>query len=270
MDNPAQIQYNNKKKKRLIFIFGGIGVFLLLGFISSSQNHAEQNELFLANKETILSDFRTALDEENMSRAAEIKSEFNLIDDYEFKAMISEYKSILKSEHEREKLATKAKRDQEYEDSKVGLLNVRSISKGESFRGKVLDVRVTDIKVTDHVGGAILGEDSQSGVLYFVVDYRYENISKSPTRESPTLSVISPDGATYSADISASALYAGSSDKYNEEVFSELQPRVYSNGVEVFKVPQDFGKTNGWKLKITIEDAMFSKGITRYLPISVR
>jgi len=245
------------KKKRLLIVVGVIGGFLLLSMIIGSQQQGKQTEKFNANKEQVLSDLRTALANDDLVKASIIEDEYSLVEDYEFKGLVADYKSKVTAQ----KQADKEAKDQAEEASKYART-------GELFSGDILEIVVKEIRITDKVGGHILGESSQKGILYFVCKYSYKNISKSPTREQPTLSLISPDGATYSPDVSAGVAAANASDDYNEEVFSELQPQVHSNGIEVFEVPSNVGEKDGWKLEIIFEDGGFSSGVTKLIPFT--
>lgn len=247
----------DKKKKRVLIIVGcvvGFFVFcIILGAVASNQ----QNEMFAANREKVLADFEKAVEEKDLAACEAIKEVYGLVDDHEMKALFKEYDQLKdeKKAEERE-LAAQAEIA-----SKTANLN-------QPFRHNVLEVVVKKVQLTDKVGGVILNESSLKGVKYLAVDYSYKNISKSPTHERPELIVVSPDGARYAEDISAGALYAGASADYDEEILSELNPQVHSNGVAVFKVPASIETGSGWKLEVTIEDGGFSSGKTVYLNLN--
>lgn len=247
----------DKKQKRIRIIVGIVALFFVLVIVSGIVTSNKQNEKFTTNRENVLSDLKSAINRKDLKACERIKDEYGLVDDYQLKNLFDKYELLKDERRKADKLASA----QAAEDS-------MTVNIGEPFRYKVLEVLVKKMQMTDKVGGVILNESSQPDITYLCVDYSYKNISKSPTHEQPELVVISPDGAEYSPDVSAGALYAGASEDYDEELISELNPQVYSNGVEVFKVPSSIRNDRGWKLQVTIETGAFSGGRTIYLKIN--
>lgn len=245
-----------EKKKRIRIIFGVIGGLFVLMLVMGAVSSGKRAEYFAANKEQIVGDLRAALDSEELAKCEVIVDEYRYIDDHDMKLLVAEYDEVQKAAKEARKKA-----------EEQAAIAAQYVQVNEPFAGEVLEVKVTNIEITDRVGGVLLNESSQGGVLYFVVKYTYKNISKSPTHETPTISLVSPDGARYSADVSASVYAAGASEEYDVELLSELQPQVHSNDLEVFKVPQNMGEEDGWKVEITIEDGGFYSGVTKSIPL---
>ena len=247
----------SKKKKRLLFIVGGFILFIIFAIISGIRTEEEQTTKFDANKEQVLTDLRTALDNDDMASVKAIKEEYGFVKVQELTDLFDEYEEKVKAKKEADQIA-KAEAE---EASKYVNIN-------ESITGDVLEVVIKKVEVKTHVGGKIIGESSVSGVCYLCTQFSYKNISKSPTYDKPTIEVIGADGSVYSSDISASSLYANEVPDFDIEILSELNPQVHSHDVEVFKLPTSFQNETGWKLQVTVGAGSFSSGTTKLLKIN--
>ncbi len=243
----------NPKKKRLLIVSGIIGGLFILIIVAGIRKSGEQTEAFAKVKDTVSTEFRVALDSNDLDTCEVIKRKYGLADDQDLKNLLDEYKEKIRSKKEAEKLARK----QEKERANYYQVNV-------PFKGKRLEVTVTKIQILKEVGSFLINEKIQDGAVYFASEYTYKNVGSSATREKPELMVISPEGIEYTEDISAGVAYAGAIDDYDEELLSELQVGLRSKGVAVFKCPDSFGKVDGWKLQVSV------RGSTRTLGVSVK
>lgn len=247
----------DEKKKRIRIIIGCIVGFIVFSIVMGAIETGKQEERFAANKEQILGDLRSAIDSKDLTKCDVIVDEYKYVDDHELKLLLSDYNAL------KDQVAAAA--EQAKEQAKIDAVTAKV---GVPFKGDILEITIKKVQILDTVGGAILNESAQRGVKYLAVDYSYKNISKEPTHETPDIYVISPDGATYDIDLSATGMYAGQSDDYNEEILSGLNPQVYSNSVDVYKVPESITVQTGWKLKVVYEGSMINKSYERFLNIN--
>jgi hypothetical protein len=254
------------KRKRLFIIVGIIGgLFLLMiigGIISASKKTDEHNAKLAENRDEVVASTKVALAEKNFVKLKGIKESYGYADDAELKQLLRDFENLEREAERATKEKEKALAAQEKANAQVATLN-------NPVSDDTLAVTITKVTSLDNVGTWLFNEKALKGVKYIAIDYSYKNISKTPTHAQPELVIMSPDGSIHTEDISAGAAYASSSDDYDEEIFSQLNPQVHSNGVAVFKVPESMLSESGWKLSISLGDiGLFSTTKFFYLKLN--
>lgn len=140
----------------------------------------------------------------------------------------------------------------------------KSASIKPSAEQKAPDYRVGDVINTDKftisidrvetrrsVGNDYLQKQASSGGIYVVVNYTYKNISNKPIGafSLPRISLRSPDGSKYSADIDASSTYAMENQR-DEKILSDLNPGIQTHGSQVFEIGEQMYSSTTWKILI--------------------
>jgi len=126
---------------------------------------------------------------------------------------------------------------------------------GEQATTVIFELSVTSVSRRRRVGSLLRGETPSPGAVYLVVTWKYRNISERPVqpRSKPTISIISPRGALYVADIPAnSAVRRGRI--LSGAAASSVNPGIEIEEVNVFEVPKgDVGK-DGWQIAIKADE----------------
>ena len=125
---------------------------------------------------------------------------------------------------------------------------------GEAFTVDNCEVTVTDVEKKTLVGGEWFNSTPIEGAVFVAVQYGYKNIGSEPVSffDVPSVKLLSPNGAVYDSDISASSCYESQLD-IDEKVFSDLNPGLSVRGAVVFEVSESELAKNGWYLDVDDE-----------------
>ena len=120
---------------------------------------------------------------------------------------------------------------------------------GNAINTDKFTISIDRVETRRSVGNVYLHKQASSGGIYVVVNYTYKNISNKPIGafSLPRISLRSPDGSKYSADIDASSSHAVEI-KQDEKIFSDLNPGIQTHGSQVFEVSEQMYSPTTWKI----------------------
>ena len=122
---------------------------------------------------------------------------------------------------------------------------------GDVINTDKFTISIDRVEIRRSVGNDYLQKQASSGGIYVVVNYTYKNISNKPIGafSLPRISLRSPDGSKYSADIDASSTYAMENQR-DEKILSDLNPGIQTHGSQVFEIGEQMYSSTSWKILI--------------------
>lgn len=122
---------------------------------------------------------------------------------------------------------------------------------GEPFKTDKFIITVSKIATRNSVGSGFFAVNSSEGGMFVTVEWNYKNISKRPISSfnTPTMSLISPDGAEYTADIDATSSFATELN-LDSKILSDLNPGIKVRNAKVFEVSKTNFVPKEWVLRI--------------------
>ena len=90
------------------------------------------------------------------------------------------------------------------------------------------------------------------GGVFVAVKWSLSNVGNKPVSSYSlpnTLRLVSGDGATYDADVSATIQLA-SEWKIDSKVVSNLNPKITTEEVAVFEISRELIEQSGWSIKV--------------------
>jgi len=108
------------------------------------------------------------------------------------------------------------------------------------------DITVIRSKTRDMVGNEFYAEKASSGASFIIVDFKYKNVSNTPVSvfSTPSVYLIDPNMAEYSADIVKTTAYKTATLKSNTNV--NVNPNVTVDDAAVFEVSEELLRQKGW------------------------
>lgn len=121
---------------------------------------------------------------------------------------------------------------------------------GVPFQTKKFEVVVSKVGLRARVGSDMFEQAASDGATYFIVPFKYTNISPKPIGSFSVPSIkLSVNGIKYDADIGASSAYATEAN-LNSKVMSDINPGISINDASVFEVA---GSQLKGELKVVID-----------------
>jgi hypothetical protein len=138
-----------------------------------------------------------------------------------------------------------------------------------------LELTVTKVEFPWHIAAGFWDEWPSEGGIFVAVQYGYKNIGKKPrsTWDEPSMALISPDGAEYSADLDAAMAYGALLDN-DSKVLSDLNPGIAVKDIAVYEVSTELLKAPGWKHKVSFDGKSFETPVNwegqEFVPAALR
>jgi hypothetical protein len=120
---------------------------------------------------------------------------------------------------------------------------------GVPFKTNKFEISVSKVGIRKRVGSDMFEQNASEGAAYFIVPFKYTNISSEPigSFSVPTVK-LSVNGTEYDVDVGASSAYATEAN-LNSKVMSDVNPGISINDANVFEVAKS--QLNG-ELKVLI------------------
>jgi len=134
---------------------------------------------------------------------------------------------------------------------------------GETFRTGKFEITVTRADQRASVGTDFFVQNPSSGAIYVALQLTYKNISNKPINffSLPSISLISPDGQKYSADLGASSSFATELD-LDEKILSDLNPGILVRSASVFEIGSDRFSKDTWRIAVDADQDV----VIQFLP----
>lgn len=127
------------------------------------------------------------------------------------------------------------------------------IKVGDTITTPKFEIKVLSVnKMRRIVANEFSESVAADGGTYIAIQWEYKNISKKPinmTWSKPSVGIIDPDGAKYSADLGATMTYATIAEP-TTKVVSNLNPGIKIKDADVFEVAEENLAKPGWKIAI--------------------
>lgn len=129
------------------------------------------------------------------------------------------------------------------------------ISVGEPFTTPKFELEVVSVSQKRRVGTLFRSKTPSRGAVYLAVRWQYTNRADVPLlpRHKPGLVLVAPDGATYAADVSATAV----SEKrtvFKGAMAGSVNPGIQVRTTDIFEVPRKAIRQLGWRALLTADE----------------
>lgn len=130
----------------------------------------------------------------------------------------------------------------------------QEISLGETATTPTFELNVQTVRRRRRVGSLFRGETPSPGAVYLVVTWGYKNISAAPVppRRKPKVTLLSPTGRVYHADVPANKAVAAGA-LIRGIAASSVNPGIEIRRVDVFEVPKSVAGNAGWQVEIAAD-----------------
>lgn len=138
------------------------------------------------------------------------------------------------------------------EGAESGSTSIKEAKIGEVFNYDGFDVTIIKVTKDRVIGGSgVVLAQASDGASYVNVLWTYKNTTSSPKSSwsTPSIALISPDGAKYTQDAMASGMLAVVFDA-GEKVLSDINPQVTIKAATSFEVADSLLKSDGWVLQV--------------------
>jgi hypothetical protein len=255
------------KSKGCLGCSGLVVIFLIISVIASLLETGQQKQDFERDRSKIMSDIQEAAKAGDHTRIVEISKPYHLVEDYEFRKLISasqkELNSIASAERQKREAITAAETEKKAQAKISEARHTAQKDAGqdetgsnaamnESFKLGGFSYTISSAQRTPNFG---LNEASILAVYYQIKNEGNESAVVSTS----DFEVVDSKGRKFTPDSKAMAEFFPNAEA--DFGLTELQPGISENGGQVFKLPES--SFDGSLILVVPEKGIFSTGAKR-------